>query len=217
STKVDESKVCDIPIVCEFPKVSSKELIGLHEVKEEARVAFEDEFGAAKEREVLCEAQQGSDNSVVMREARVKMLAYTKREGDCLYDATTRDSCGERHDSRYELRRGEGLNMRQRRWMELFSDYGCETKYHMGKANIVVDAWRRKGGVKPRRVRDICRTIQAEINEKMLVDEIRESKMIRLKMEQEMTKVVVIKERLKEAKDRQERVKLIVRNQTFRI
>nr|GEU41246.1 putative reverse transcriptase domain, ribonuclease H-like domain, aspartic peptidase domain protein [Tanacetum cinerariifolium] len=44
------------------------------------------------------------------------------------------------------------LNIRQRRWMELFSDYGCKTKYHMGKANIVVDAWRRKGGVKPRRV-----------------------------------------------------------------
>nr|GEY66941.1 hypothetical protein [Tanacetum cinerariifolium] len=31
----------------------------------------------------------------------------------------------------------EGLNMRQRRWMELFSDYGYETKYHMGKANEV--------------------------------------------------------------------------------
>nr|GEY66719.1 putative reverse transcriptase domain-containing protein [Tanacetum cinerariifolium] len=55
--------------------------------------------------------------------------------------------------------------MRQRRWMELFCDYGCETKYHIGKANIVVDAWRRKVGVKPRRVRDIRRTIQAEISE----------------------------------------------------
>nr|GEU84620.1 putative reverse transcriptase domain-containing protein [Tanacetum cinerariifolium] len=108
-------------------------------------------------------------------------------------------------------------DMRQRRWMELFNDYGCETKYHMGKANIVVDAWRRKGRVKPRRVRDICRTIQAEISKKMLVTEIRESKMIGLEMEQETTKVVVIKERLKEAKDRQERVRLIVGNQTFRI
>nr|GEU65232.1 hypothetical protein [Tanacetum cinerariifolium] len=34
----------------------------------------------------------------------------------------------------------EGLSLRQRRWMKLFIDYGCETKYHMGKANIVVDA-----------------------------------------------------------------------------
>nr|GEW69499.1 putative reverse transcriptase domain-containing protein [Tanacetum cinerariifolium] len=100
--------------------------------------------------------------------------------------------------------KSQGLNMRQRRWMELFCDYGCETKYHMGKANIVVDAWRRKVGVKPKRVRDICRTIQAEISEKMLVAEIRESKMIGLELEQETTKVVVIKERLKEAKDYEE-------------
>ncbi|GJT42987.1 putative reverse transcriptase domain-containing protein [Tanacetum coccineum] len=32
------------------------------------------------------------------------------------------------------------LNMRQRRWLELFSDYECEIKYHPGKANVVVDA-----------------------------------------------------------------------------
>ncbi|GKA49165.1 putative reverse transcriptase domain-containing protein [Tanacetum coccineum] len=29
------------------------------------------------------------------------------------------------------------LNMHQRRWLELFSDYECEIKYHPGKANIV--------------------------------------------------------------------------------
>ncbi|GJT93254.1 putative reverse transcriptase domain-containing protein [Tanacetum coccineum] len=28
------------------------------------------------------------------------------------------------------------LNMRQRRWLELFSDYDCEIRYHLGKANI---------------------------------------------------------------------------------
>nr|GEX19322.1 hypothetical protein [Tanacetum cinerariifolium] len=47
--------------------------------------------------------------------------------------------------------------------------------------------------------------------------EIGESKMIGLEMEKETTKVVIIKERLKEAKDHQERVKLIVGNKTFRI
>ncbi|GJT95634.1 putative reverse transcriptase domain-containing protein, partial [Tanacetum coccineum] len=29
------------------------------------------------------------------------------------------------------------LNMRQRRWIELLSDYECEIKYHPGKANVV--------------------------------------------------------------------------------
>ncbi|GKB37957.1 hypothetical protein Tco_0882899, partial [Tanacetum coccineum] len=96
STKVDESKLCDIPVVCEFLKVFSKDLIG------GARIAFEDEFGAAEEREVSCEAQQGrrgvkrklfrsyrnnmgnepilalpkgSENFIVMRGERVRMLA----------------------------------------------------------------------------------------------------------------------------------------------
>ncbi|GKB43908.1 putative reverse transcriptase domain-containing protein [Tanacetum coccineum] len=32
------------------------------------------------------------------------------------------------------------LNMRQRRWLELFYDYECEIKYHPGKANVVADA-----------------------------------------------------------------------------
>nr|GFA86061.1 hypothetical protein [Tanacetum cinerariifolium] len=31
------------------------------------------------------------------------------------------------------------------------------------RANVVVDGWSRKGGVKSRRVRDICRTIQAKV------------------------------------------------------
>ncbi|GKC51173.1 putative reverse transcriptase domain-containing protein [Tanacetum coccineum] len=32
------------------------------------------------------------------------------------------------------------LNMRQRQWIELLSDYECEIKYHPGKANVVADA-----------------------------------------------------------------------------
>ncbi|GJZ83670.1 putative reverse transcriptase domain-containing protein [Tanacetum coccineum] len=43
------------------------------------------------------------------------------------------------------------LNMRQRRWIELLSDYECEIKYHPGKANVVADALRRKERLKPRR------------------------------------------------------------------
>ncbi|GJV53417.1 putative reverse transcriptase domain-containing protein [Tanacetum coccineum] len=36
------------------------------------------------------------------------------------------------------------LNMRQRRWIELFSDYDCEIRCHPGKANVVADALSRK-------------------------------------------------------------------------
>ncbi|GKA56596.1 retrotransposon protein, putative, ty3-gypsy subclass [Tanacetum coccineum] len=45
------------------------------------------------------------------------------------------------------------LNMRQRRWIELFSDYDCEIRYHPGKENVVADALSMKERVKPRRVK----------------------------------------------------------------
>ncbi|GJW51982.1 putative reverse transcriptase domain-containing protein [Tanacetum coccineum] len=43
------------------------------------------------------------------------------------------------------------LNMRQRRWLELLSDYDCEIRYHPGKANVVADALSCKERNKPLR------------------------------------------------------------------
>ncbi|GJV68274.1 putative reverse transcriptase domain-containing protein [Tanacetum coccineum] len=60
------------------------------------------------------------------------------------------------------------LNMQQRRWMELFSDYDCETRYHHGKANVVADALSRKERVKPKRVRAMNMTLQSSIKDRIL-------------------------------------------------
>nr|GEU37999.1 putative reverse transcriptase domain-containing protein [Tanacetum cinerariifolium] len=59
--------------------------------------------------------------------------------------------------------------MRQRRWIELFSDYDCEIRYHPSKANVVADALSRKERVKPKRIRSMNMTLQSNIKSKILV------------------------------------------------
>ncbi|XP_041017941.1 uncharacterized protein LOC121260164 [Juglans microcarpa x Juglans regia] len=48
------------------------------------------------------------------------------------------------HKSLKHIFSQKSLNMRQRRWLELISDYQCEIKYHPGKANQVADVLSRK-------------------------------------------------------------------------
>ncbi|GKD47756.1 putative reverse transcriptase domain-containing protein, partial [Tanacetum coccineum] len=50
-------------------------------------------------------------------------------------------------------------HIRQRRWLELLSDYDCELRYHSGKANVVVDALSQKSKPKPLQVRALVMTI----------------------------------------------------------
>ncbi|GKE00208.1 hypothetical protein Tco_1388191 [Tanacetum coccineum] len=58
--------------------------------------------------------------------------------------------------------------MRQRRWIELFSDYDCEICYHPSKANVVADALSRKEMIKPKRIRAMNMTLQSSIKDKIL-------------------------------------------------
>ncbi|GJX88822.1 putative reverse transcriptase domain-containing protein [Tanacetum coccineum] len=60
------------------------------------------------------------------------------------------------------------LNMRQRRWLELLSDYDCEIRYHPGKANVVDDALSRKERSKPLRVRALVMTIGLNLPKQIL-------------------------------------------------
>ncbi|GKD96264.1 retrotransposon protein, putative, ty3-gypsy subclass [Tanacetum coccineum] len=55
------------------------------------------------------------------------------------------------HKSLQHILDQKELNMRQHRWLELLSNYDCEIRYHLGKANVVVDALSRKERNKPLR------------------------------------------------------------------
>ncbi|GJZ94978.1 putative reverse transcriptase domain-containing protein [Tanacetum coccineum] len=79
--------------------------------------------------------------------------------------------------------KAEGLNMRQRHWLELLSDYDCEICYHPGKANVVAKALSRKERIKPLRVRALVMTIGLDLPKRILEAQIEARKPKNLKSE----------------------------------
>nr|GFC16937.1 reverse transcriptase domain-containing protein [Tanacetum cinerariifolium] len=65
-------------------------------------------------------------------------------------------------------RKKKELNMRQRRWLELHSDYDCDILYHPWKANVVADALSRKEREPPLRVRALVMTIGLDLPRQIL-------------------------------------------------
>ncbi|GJY66539.1 putative reverse transcriptase domain-containing protein [Tanacetum coccineum] len=87
------------------------------------------------------------------------------------------------HKSLQHILDQKELNMRQRRWLELLSDYDCEIRYHPGKANVVADALSRKERIKPLRVRALVMTIGLDLPKRILEAQIEARKPRNLKSE----------------------------------
>ncbi|GJX70266.1 putative reverse transcriptase domain-containing protein [Tanacetum coccineum] len=67
------------------------------------------------------------------------------------------------HKSLQYILNQKELNLRQRRWIELLSDYDCDIRYHPGKANVVADTLSRKERIKPLRVRALMMTVHNDL------------------------------------------------------
>nr|GFA28307.1 putative reverse transcriptase domain-containing protein [Tanacetum cinerariifolium] len=90
---------------------------------------------------------EGSEDFVVYCDASHKGLGVVLMQRDKLwrhYLYGTRCTVFIDHKSLQHILDQKDLNMRQRRWLELLSDYDCDVCYHPGKANVVADALNRK-------------------------------------------------------------------------
>ncbi|GJZ81274.1 putative reverse transcriptase domain-containing protein [Tanacetum coccineum] len=151
---LDEKKLDDIRVVRDFLRIGG--LLPKGDKQDEA-------FQILKEK--LCNAPvlalpDGPDDFVVYCDASKQGFGCVlMQRGSVIYTD---------HKSLQYIFDQKDLNMRQRRWIELLSDYECEIKYHPGKANVVADALSRKERLKPRRVRAMSITIHSGLKTKIL-------------------------------------------------
>ncbi|GJV15911.1 putative reverse transcriptase domain-containing protein [Tanacetum coccineum] len=90
---------------------------------------------------------EGSKDFVVYCDASHKGLgAVLMQREKCSYD----------QKSLQHILDQKELNMRQRRWLELLSDYDCDIRYHLGKANVVAYALSHKERIEPLRELVYC-------------------------------------------------------------
>ncbi|GJX77047.1 putative reverse transcriptase domain-containing protein [Tanacetum coccineum] len=68
------------------------------------------------------------------------------------------------------------MNIRQRRLLELLSDYNFKIRYHPGKLNVVADALSRKAQIKPLHVRALVMTIGLDLPRQILEAQTKERK-----------------------------------------
>nr|GFD15036.1 putative reverse transcriptase domain-containing protein [Tanacetum cinerariifolium] len=87
---------------------------------------------------------KGSEDFIVYGDASNKGLGAVLMQREKHYLYRTKRTVFTDHKSLQYILDPKELNMRQRRWLELPSDYDCDIRYRPGKANVVADTLSRK-------------------------------------------------------------------------
>ncbi|GKD81734.1 putative reverse transcriptase domain-containing protein [Tanacetum coccineum] len=154
--KSEKKRLEDVPIVWDFPDVFPEDLLGLPPTRQvEFQIDLVPGLGA-----VLMQREKVI--AYVSRQLKIHEKNYTTHDlelGAVVFTLKiwrhylygTKCTVFTDHKSLQHILDQKELNMRQRRWLELLSDYDCEICYHPRKANVVADALSRKERNKPLR------------------------------------------------------------------
>ncbi|GJW68542.1 putative reverse transcriptase domain-containing protein [Tanacetum coccineum] len=154
--------ICDQNITSYALKKRTFQLLHLELGKEE-----EEAFQTLKQK--LCSAPilalpEGTEDFVVYCDASLKgygAVLIQREKRHYLYG--TKCVVFTDHKSLQYILNQKELNLRQRRWIGLLSDYDCEIRYHPGKANVVADALIQKERNKPLRVRALMMIVHNDL------------------------------------------------------
>ncbi|GJT44957.1 putative reverse transcriptase domain-containing protein [Tanacetum coccineum] len=107
---------------------------------------------------------EGSEDFIVYGDASINGLGAVLMQRDKRhYLYGTKCTVFTDHKSLQHILDQKKLNMRQRHWLELLSDYDCEIRYHPRKENVVADALSIKERIKPLRVQALVMTIGLDL------------------------------------------------------
>nr|GEY10099.1 putative reverse transcriptase domain-containing protein [Tanacetum cinerariifolium] len=169
SAKAKEQKQEEGVVVRDFPKHFSKiaklltiltqksKTFDWGEEQEKALQTLKDKLCNAS---VLALFDRPKDFVVYCDASELRLGCVLMQRGKRYYWYGTNSVIYTDHKSLQNIFNQKELNMRQRRWIELFNDYDCEIHYHPSKANVVADALSRKERIKPRRIRSMNMNLQ---------------------------------------------------------